>query len=148
MRVIIVCLLTIISTLTLISDDNLCLPPILQFDNGEPVKSVKDWNKRSKQILQVFEQELYGVAPPVPRNVKYTIEMEDHNSLNGKATKKRVNLYLKNLSNPIELLIYYPNNGNKKVPAFLGYNFWGNYTVINDPEIPLTKQWVINNEII
>ncbi len=148
MRFILIILLIIFPTKLLISEDNLCLPPLLKYDNGAAIKNIKDWNKRRKQILQVFEHELYGVAPPVPKNVKYTIEYEDANALNGKATKRRVNLYLKNLPNPIELLIYYPNKGVRQTPAFLGYNFWGNYTVINDPEIPLTKQWVINNEII
>lgn len=148
MKLIIVSFLILFSTMTLWSEDNLCLPPLLQFENGTPVENTKDWNKRSKQILQVFQEELYGVAPPVPRGVKYSVEHEDATVFNGKATKRRVNLYLKNLANPIELLIYYPNNGNKKVPVFLGYNFFGNYTIIKDPEIPLTKQWVRNIENI
>jgi hypothetical protein len=148
MKLIIICLLTVFSAISLVGQDSLNLPPLLQFDNGKPVKNIKDWNKRSKQILKVFQEELYGIAPPVPRNVKYTVEMEDADVFNGKATKKRINLYLKNLGHPIELLIYYPNNGNKKTPVFLGYNFFGNYTIINDSEIPLTKQWVRNVESI
>lgn len=148
MKFIIISLLTVFSTLNVFGEDNLCLPPLLQFENGTSINNTKDWNKRSKQILQVFQEELYGVAPPVPRSVIYSVEHEDATVFNGKATKRRVNLYLKNLANPIELLIYYPNNGNKKVPVFLGYNFFGNYTIIKDPEIPLTKQWVRNIENI
>lgn len=148
MKTLLICLITAFTISQLSGADNLILPPVLQFEDGRPVKSVKDWEKRRTEILNVFKQELYGVAPPVPRRVKYTIESEDKNVFNGKATKKRVNLYLKGLQNPIELLIYYPNNGAKRTPAFLGYNFWGNYTVINDPEIPLTKQWVRNQESI
>lgn len=146
MKLIIVCLLTIYTSMNLMGQDSLCLPPLLQFENGEPVKNVKDWNKRSKQILKVFQEEMYGVAPPLPRDVKYSVVEENMKALNGKATKKRVNLYLRGLDHPIELLIYYPNNVNKHLPVFLGYNFFGNYSIINDPEIPITTQWVRNVE--
>ena len=70
MKLIIVCLLTIYTSMNLMGQDSLCFPPLLQFENGEPVKNVKDWNKRSKQILKVFQEEMYGVAPPIPRDVK------------------------------------------------------------------------------
>lgn len=146
MKLIIICLLTVFSSMKILSQDSLSLPPLLQFDNGIPIKNVKDWNKRSKQILKIFQEEIYGVAPPVPRDVKYTVEEENVKALNGKATKKRVNLYLKNLDHPIELLIYYPNNGNRNTQVFLGYNFFGNYSIIDDPKIPITKQWVRNME--
>lgn len=148
MKTLLICLLTAISISHINGSEYTQLPPVLQFKNGRPVNTIKDWEKRRKEILNVFKQEMYGVAPPVPCGVKYTIESEDKSAFNGKATKKRVNLYLKGLSNPIQLLIYYPNNGTERTPAFLGYNFWGNYTVINDPEIPLTQQWVINQGVI
>src|SRR5690606_41821719 len=60
-------------------------------------------------------------------------------ALNGKATRRLVNLYLNKLSNPVELLIYYPNKPGR-VPAFLGYNFWGNYTITNEKEVPLDRK--------
>ena len=115
--------------------DDLHLPPVLQFTNGSEVKTVKDWRKRRASILSVFEHEVYGVSPRLPKCVRYSIQSENNNALKGKATMKRVNLYLKNMSNPLELLIYYPNNRAKKVPAFLGLNFWGNYTVTDDKDV-------------
>lgn len=139
-------LISMLIALVLISvtaEESISIPPILEFADGTPIKTKRQWKKRRKEILHIFEQEMYGVAPPVPRKVKFSIQSESKNEFNGKATKRRVNLYLDNFGNPIELLIYYPNNV-KKAPAFLGYNFLGNYTVIDDPEIPLTKQWVRN----
>lgn len=119
------------------------IPPLLKFDNGKEITTIKQWKKRRKEILEIFKQEMYGIAPPVPKKVKYSVECVSSNEFSGKATKKRLNLYLDNYSHPIELLIYYPNKV-KKAPAFVGYNFWGNYTVIADKEIPLTNRWVTN----
>lgn len=130
------------------SQEDLKLPPLLEFADGTKVKSTNDWRKRRAEIQTIFEQEMYGVAPELPKGVTYTVESEDKNAIGGKATKKRVNLSLKGLDNPLELLIYYPNNGSKKAPAFMLLNFWGNYTVSDDKEIPMTKLWVPNREFV
>ena len=45
------------------------------------------------------------------------------------------------------LLIYLPNS-IKKAPVFLGYNFQGNHTVIDDKNIFITKSWVPANEAL
>lgn len=130
------------------SQDDLKLPPLLEFTDGTDVKTIRDWRKRRVEIQHVFEQEMYGVSPKLPKGVTYSVESEDEKSFGGKATTKRVNLYLKGMENPLELLIYYPNNGLKKVPAFLLLNFWGNYTVSDDKEVPMTSLWVPNREFV
>ncbi|MDO9633729.1 MAG: acetylxylan esterase [Paludibacter sp.] len=130
------------------SQEDLKLPPLLEFADGTKVKTTNDWRKRRAELQAVFEQEMYGVAPELPKGVTYTVEIEDKNAFGGKATKKRVNLTLKGLANPLELLIYYPNNGLKKASAFLLLNFWGNYTVSTDKEVPMPMLWVPNREFI
>ncbi len=119
------------------------IPAALKFMDGKEVQTVKDWEKRRKEIKEVFDKEVYGIAPKVPNLYKYTLVDEDNNALDGKATRKIINLYLKNLPNPIELLIYYPNHVDV-APTFLGYNFCGNHTVADDPKIPLSTLWVPN----
>jgi len=148
MKTISIHLLIIISVVFVQAQDSLTLQPLLQFSDGTEVKSIKEWRKRRVEIQSVFEQEMYGVSPQLPKGVKFSVVLEDKNAFGGKATKKRVNLYLKNLSNPLELLIYYPNKTNKKAPAFLGLNFWGNYTVTADKDVPMTTLWVPNREKI
>jgi hypothetical protein len=134
----------LISLLSLNSENNYDVPPLLVNKYGSKITSVRQWKQRRNEIKAVFEQEVYGVSPALPEKVKFSVEQEDNKALSGKATKKRVNLYLENYTNPIELLIYYPNDCKTKTPAFLGYNFWGNHTVIDDEDIPLTPLWVPN----
>ena len=148
MKTISIFIVIIFSVVFLQAQGDINLPPLLQFGDGSEVETVKDWRKRRVEIQSVFEQEMYGVSPQLPRGVKFSVVAEDKNAFGGKATKKRVNLYLKNLSNPLELLIYYPNKKNEKVPAFLGLNFWGNYTVTADKDVPMTSLWVPNREQI
>jgi hypothetical protein len=46
----------------------------------------------------------------------------------------------------LNLLIYIPNNSSKPVPAFLGFNFYGNHTINSDTGIIITTAWVKNNK--
>ncbi|MCK9509291.1 MAG: hypothetical protein M0Q54_12705 [Pigmentiphaga sp.] len=119
------------------------IPSALKFYNGKDVVTIKDWKKRRTEIKNVFDKEMYGVSPKVPKFYKYALINEDTRAFGGKATRKIVHLFLKGLPNPIELLIYYPNNKDVS-PAFLGYNFCGNHTVTDDPDIPITSLWVPN----
>ena len=43
------------------------------------------------------------------------------------------------------ILLYIPNERTKPAPAFVGFNFYGNHTIWNDPEISLARSWVSNN---
>jgi hypothetical protein len=48
------------------------------------------------------------------------------------------------------LLLYLPNNVKKqgrKVPLFLGLNFFGNHTVHKDPAISITRNWIPNDSM-
>lgn len=117
------------------------LPPILRSSDGSLISSVDDWVTYKHWIRQQFTTEMYGTSPALPPGVRFRVMKEDNNALNGKASMKLVNLYLDNLSNPIELLIFYPKK-KEKCPAFLGYNFWGNYTVTFEKDVPLTNLWV------
>lgn len=39
------------------------MPNVLRFENGKPVASAKDWPKRRKEIVELFEREVYGRVP-------------------------------------------------------------------------------------
>lgn len=126
--------------------NELKIPPLMQFADGSKIETTDEWRQRRHEIESIFEKEVYGIAPQVPKDVVFSVVSEDTMAFGGKATKKIVHLRLKNLSNPIELLIYYPNSGVEKKPAFLGLNFSGNYTTTSDLDIPLTSLWVPNNK--
>jgi hypothetical protein len=40
------------------------------------------------------------------------------------------------------LMLYVPNAAVKPAPVFLGLNYWGNASVENDTEIPLSDRWM------
>ena len=44
----------------------------------------------------------------------------------------------------LNVLLYLPKS-NKRTPLFLGYNFNGNHTISDDPDIRVTTSWVKNN---
>lgn len=45
----------------------------------------------------------------------------------------------------MDILIYLPKSQNK-VPLFIGLNFYGNHTIIDDPNVTLASSWVRNND--
>lgn len=82
MRNSIISLLIIVCSSVVSGQDTLQLPPLLRFNDGSEVKSVRDWEKRRKEIRSIFENEVYGTAPVVPKNIKFRIVQEDKNALN------------------------------------------------------------------
>lgn len=128
---------------------NYTLPDPLITNNGTVISTEDDWlQKRRPEILNLFEQEVYGKAPNGIGNIVFNVLSIDETALNGKAIRKEVEIVLtnnnKNLT--LNLLIYLPQNGNSEHPLFLGLNFYGNQTICSDTGITITQNWVRNNE--
>jgi len=124
------------------------LPDPLTFANGKPVTNDSDWyNRRRPEILNLFEEEVYGRIPEFEYNEVFVVDDCDSSALNNTAIRKQVTIKIivnnKNLD--INLLIYQPKS-DKPVPAFLGYNFNGNHTTNPDTAIIITSNWVMNSE--
>ncbi len=45
------------------------LPEVLRFANGKKVKNKKQWAERRKEILNIFQEEMYGIMPGAPDTV-------------------------------------------------------------------------------
>jgi hypothetical protein len=119
------------------------LPDPLRFYNGDEVKDTVEWiNRRRPEILLLFETEMYGKTPGRKIKATYTIISVDTMALNGQAIRKEVRIDF--TSEPkapsLMLLIYLPKSG-KTVPVFLGLNFEGNHTVLNDTGITVSGAW-------
>ena len=123
------------------------LPDPLAFNDGSKVTGKKDWEKRRGEILETFENEVYGISPVWKGNVTAVEVKVNHNALGGQAIRKDVRLTLMNGVKKLDmmLLVYLPHS-QKPVSVFLGYNFSGNHTVTDETDIPLTRSWVRNNE--
>ncbi|MEJ5367733.1 MAG: acetylxylan esterase [Bryobacteraceae bacterium] len=123
------------------------LPDPLQFENGAPV-SAAGWRRRRAEILRLFEEEVYGRTPAGrPKGLRFEVLSAPEPALGGAALRKQVRIHFSDAPDgpAMDLLLYFPQNSGKKVPAFLGLNFMGNQAVANDPAVPLNRNWLRNS---
>ena len=121
------------------------LPDPLVLANGQRVKNAKQWHtKRRKELLELFTAEMYGQAPPRPKDMRFEVFDVDKNALNGKATRKQIAVYFNGKADGprMDLLMYIPNHLKRAAPAILGLNFWGNHAIHPDPAIRITTSWM------
>ncbi len=125
------------------------LPDPLILNNGAAVRDAQTWRDiRREEILEMFEKEMFGKTPEIKLPVSFELTSLDKNALGGKATRKEITAYFtSDKKGPsMVILMYLPNQGNKKVPVFLAMNFHGIHTIHSDPGISITKNWLeINN---
>lgn len=124
------------------------LPELLRLENGVEIKNVTDWEqKRRPEILRLYKDHVYGNIPEnnlIPVSVELLEESDT--VFNNTAIRKQYAIVFKKNEKKlsIHILLYLP----KKIqapPVFVGYNFYGNHTTINDPNVILTSSWVRNN---
>ncbi len=123
------------------------LPDVLTRFNGRKVKTEKEWFKKQRpEILQKFTEEVYGKIPGILGITSVKIWETSPDALNNIAIRRQLSLFFRKNDKNLEVnvLMYVPKS-NKKVPVFVGYNFSGNHTVSNDPNIRLTESWVNDN---
>jgi hypothetical protein len=121
------------------------LPDPLVDRAGARVGSAEQWwSVRRPELLALFEQHVYGAAPPEPEGLDYEVFEEGEAALGGKAKRRQVRVKF-SPGHPeagMDLLLYLPAEAAGPVPVVLGLNFEGNHTVRPDPAIRLTTSWV------
>jgi hypothetical protein len=120
------------------------LPDPLVRADGTPVKDAQMWReKRRPEILQLFEEHVYGKAPGKPQSMTFMTTSVNKEALNGLATRKEVTVYFtgRRQDPNMNILIYLPNKATKPVPLFVGLNFQGNHAISDDPGITLARVW-------
>jgi hypothetical protein len=125
------------------------LPELLVSLKGKNITTAKEWREiRRPEILSLFEENMYGKIPGVLKISSVKTVENSSKALGGRAIRKQVELTFKNSGKELKvnLLIYLPKNV-KKAPVFTGYNFYGNQSVADDPEILITKSWVRNDSV-
>jgi len=119
------------------------LPDPLVMLNGKKIPSKADWFRlRKPELGELFQHYMYGYFPAAPEQVTAVVEVQDDQYFGGKATKKQVTITYHPQAPKINLLLIVPNQRTKKAPVFVGINFCGNHTVVNDPRIPLPTTWI------
>jgi len=119
------------------------LPDPLVFNDGTPVRTAADWNRRRAEIVELFEENVFGHSAAPPKELRFRLFDVNKRALGGKAIRKQVTIYFSpDHHGPKEdLLLYVPASANKPVPVFLTLNFAGNQAVIGDPGIKLGTIW-------
>ena len=115
------------------------LPNPLQCLNGKLVTSPGDWPARRREILNQFEEIMYGRMPESDAGMTVKILESTDTQIDGTpAVRKQLQLIFGDDHPVIEVLIYLPKN-NRPVGVFVGLNFHGNHTTTTDPGVRLRQ---------
>lgn len=119
------------------------LPPVLTMADGRPVTDARGWRERRAELVRLFEQSIYGVAPAPLRQQRYVID-EQGAAFGGLAVRRQVTILLDGRRDgpQMRVLLYLPAHMTGRVPVFVGPNFHGNQAVAADPAIAVTPSWV------
>jgi hypothetical protein len=118
------------------------LPDPLRFADGTVVKTKEDWvAKRRPELKARIAHYMYGNLP-TKTGVKATLLHEDPKAYGGKATLREVALDVGYGDARIRLLVVAPNGMTDPVPCFVGPNFSGNHTFVDDPKVAVPTGWV------
>lgn len=117
--------------------------PLTMFD-GKKITTKDEWQSvRRPELRKLFQHYMYGTIPAKPDNLSFKVERVDPNALGGKATLKEITITFGPPETPkMHLLLVVPNKRNGPAPVFVGLNFSGNHTVLDDPKIRLPLGWV------
>lgn len=127
------------------------LPDPLVMVDGRYVKNVRMWfEQRRPEILELFKNNVFGQTPSQTFPMSYTVTSVNDHVLYGIGSLKEVKIGLaEKMDAPtMALLIYLPNNAKKhrkKVPLFLGLNFYGNHTIHKDTAITITNTMTLSS---
>lgn len=124
------------------------LPQLFMTEEGEAITNAEEWMKiRRPEIISLFEEHMYGKIPGTLELSSWEVLEKSDSGLGGKAIRKQVKLTFNNNGKElhVNLLIFLPKNV-KKAPVFLGYNFFGNHTVTDDPQIIIPGTWSRNSD--
>lgn len=121
--------------------------PLITF-GGEVITNSKNWlEKRRPELQTFFEENVYGKVPGEIDDLTFQVIEHGDGTINGKATRKQIKITLIKNGKSLEytMLLYLPKKG-KNVPVFLGYNFYGNHTITDDPNVLISSAWARNNK--
>ncbi len=122
------------------------LPALFETADGRVVETAQQWAERREELLTLFEEHVYGIAPAAPSDMRFSVWDEDSAALGGLAHRKQVRVDFSgaDAGPSMEILLYTPAGASERVPVFLGLNFGGNQTVHAEPAIRLTTSWTRN----
>lgn len=122
------------------------LPRLLVDPDGRKVETAADWTSAARgKWKKAVADEVYGHQPL--ETAELTI-VSQTSKTTGNIQSKQVVLRCTRNGKSIDfhLLVFLPAQAQLPVKTFVGLNFNGNHTVSPDPDIPVTENWVRNDE--
>ena len=117
----------------------------LAFSDGRKVSTASEWAERRREILGIFEREMYGVEPPVPE--KLVTELADEKvAIDGHAVRRQYRMWFKaDRTGPcVTWIMWIPKAPKRPVPVISFLNYRGNHELVPDDDIPVQRGWVRN----
>jgi dienelactone hydrolase len=109
--------------------------------DGTKVTTKEQWaEKRRPELKALFQHYMYGTIPPAAP-VTAKVLHEDDNAFGGKATLREVALTALP-GHEFRLLVVVPNGRKGPAPCFVGPNFSGNHTLVDDPKVAIPNSWM------
>ena len=101
------------------------LPDVLKTTTNRAVRDKATWEKvRRPEIINLFEENVYGQMPKAYDRLTYSIKNEKAGAMGGKATLKEVVIEVVHKNKPVKinLVLFVPTRPKKPVPVFLLIN--------------------------
>ena len=114
----------------------------LTFADGRKVRTAEDWAVRRKEILALFEREMYGRLPPKPEAME--VELVKDELTEDRFARKRVyrQWFRKDRTGPhVDWLALVPVHARGKAPVFLHLNYKGIDVVASGKTNHFTFPW-------
>ena len=114
----------------------------LTFADGHKVGTPEEWPARRKEILEMFQREMYGRIPPPIRPV---VEVIDEGvTMGGFAMRKQYRMYFRDdRTGPcVNWLLLAPRQAKTPSPTLMFLNYGGNHELLDDASIPLPTCWM------
>jgi dienelactone hydrolase len=118
------------------------LPDPLRFFNGSPVRTPEEWQRRRVELKKLFEHYMYGALPRVAGTIRAEVTHEDKEAFGGSAVLREVAVTPAEGCPPLYLLLVLPKKTQGPVPVFLGMNFSGNHSLVDDPKVRIPASWI------
>lgn len=121
----------------------------LRFSDGKRVRTKSDWTARRREILELFQSEMYG---RVPEPCSFLLDsLEEGETAAGYGIRRQTRMWLGDTlscgrSCPhIDWMVVRPKDGEGPFPCVLMLNFYGNHCLLPDKEILIPESWQDND---
>lgn len=98
----------------------------LAFADGRKVRSPADWPSRRREILELFEREVYGRLPPKPDEMVFDLVSEKLSEDRFALVRTYRQYFRADRTGPvIDWIVVVPRQAKEKAPVFLHLNYAG-----------------------